>query len=33
MVIESRKYGSVVYDINGNVIALHGKVAVGDKVE
>lgn len=33
MVIESRKYGSVVCDINGNVIALHDKVAVGDKVE
>ncbi|MBB1352388.1 MULTISPECIES: hypothetical protein [Pseudoalteromonas] len=33
MVVESRKYGSVVCGINGNVIALHGKVAIGDKVE
>ncbi|MCF2903279.1 hypothetical protein L1267_23200 [Pseudoalteromonas sp. OFAV1] len=33
MEIDTRKYGSVVYDINGNVTALHDKVAVGDKVE
>ncbi len=33
MAIEQRKYGSAVYDYEGNITALHQKLAVGDKVE
>ena len=32
MEASNRKYGSATFDVNGNVIGLHGKVAIGDKV-